>query len=70
MQVDPSICAATYIGEKERRRGGRHQQTVHCKTGAAISQNLEGFFFKLPPKNKQEMTFTMLIYAPGCSSVL
>lgn len=41
---------------------------VHCKTGAAISQNLQ-VFFKLPPKQKQEITFTMLIYAPGCFSV-
>lgn len=40
MQVDPSICAATYFSVKERRMGRGHQQTVHYKTGAATSPNL------------------------------
>lgn len=52
MQVDPSICAVTYISEKERRKGGGHQQTVHCKTGAAISQNVLVFSNYPQKRNK------------------
>lgn len=61
MQVDPSICAATYISEKERRRGGGHQQNWSCYLAKFI-----GFFFKLLPKKE---TRNHLHYANICTWV-
>lgn len=64
MQVDPSICAATYISVKERRTGGGHQQTVHCKAGAARKIYS---FFQIAPKKE---TSNHLHYANTCTCVL